>query len=140
MKEKICAAVGIVGAWAASLFGGWDSALVTLVIFMAADYVTGMAVAGVFHNSGKTPSGTLDSNVGWKGLCKKGVMLLFVLIAHRLDVVIGSDYIRNAVIIGFIVNELISLIENAGLMGVPLPKAIKNAVEILQNKESKDGD
>lgn len=141
MKETICTITGVIGAWIAALLGGWNSALGTLVIFMAADYITGLIVAGVFHKSGKTESGTLNSHIGWKGLCKKCVMLLFVLIAHRLDIVIGTDYIRNTVIIGFIANELISIVENAGLMGIPLPAPIKRAIEILQNKGDKeDGD
>ncbi len=138
MKETICTITGVVGAWIAALLGGWNSALGTLLIFMAADYITGLLVAGVVKKSEKTASGGLDSRIGWKGLCKKGVVLLFVLIAHRLDIVIGTDYIRNTVIIGFIANELISIVENAGLMGIPLPAPIKKAIEILQNKENEE--
>ncbi len=138
MKETICTITGVIGAWIAALLGGWNSALGTLLIFMAADYITGLLVAGVFKKSEKTANGGLDSHIGWKGLCKKGVVLLFVLIAHRLDIVIGTDYIRNTVIIGFIANELISIVENAGLMGIPLPAPIKKAIEILQNKENEE--
>ena len=65
--------------------------------------------------------------------------LLFVLIAYRLDLVIGSNYIRDAVIIGFIANETISIIENAGLMGLPLPEIITKAIDVLTSKK-KDGD
>ena len=60
--------------------------------------------------------------------------LVFVLVAYRLDIVIGTNYIRDAVIIAFSANEAISLIENAGLMGVPLPAVITKAVDILQKK------
>lgn len=67
MKEWICTAIGVAGSFIASLFGGWDAALATLVIFMAIDYVTGLIVAGVFHNSGKTENGALESRAGWKG-------------------------------------------------------------------------
>lgn len=138
MKSGICTAAGIVGSAIAALFGGWDEALVTLVIFMVIDYVSGLIVAGVFHTSKKTESGTLESRAGWKGLCRKGVTLLFVLVAHRLDIAIGVDYIRNAVIIGFMANELISIVENAGLMGIPLPKVIQNAIDILTEKSEKE--
>lgn len=138
MKSGICTAAGIVGSAIAALFGGWDEALVTLVIFMVIDYVSGLIVAGVFHASKKTESGTLESRAGWKGLCRKGVTLLFVLVAHRLDMAIGVDYIRNAVIIGFMANELISVVENAGLMGIPLPKVIQNAIDILTEKSEKE--
>ena len=123
----------------ASLFGGWDAGLATLVMFMAIDYVSGLVVAGVFHNSKKTTSGALESKAGWKGLCRKGMSLLFVLIAYRLDLAIGSNYIRDAVIIGFIVNETISIVENAGLMGVPLPKVINKAIDILTSKSEEKG-
>ena len=85
MKNEICAAIGIVGGAIASLLGGWDTALQTLIIFMAIDYITGLIVAGVFHTSPKTKTGTLESRAGWKGLCRKGVSLLVVLVACRLD-------------------------------------------------------
>lgn len=142
MKEGICTAVGVVGGFIASMFGGWDAAMITLVMFMCIDYVSGLIVAGVFHNSKKTESGTLESRAGWKGLCRKGMTLLFVLIAYRLDLAIGVNYIRDAVIIGFMANELISIVENAGLMGVPLPAVIQNAIDILtkQSAEKKSVD
>lgn len=104
MKESICTGIGVVGGFIASLFGGWDAALVTLMIFMGIDYVTGLIVAGVFHNSEKTTNGALESRVGWKGLCRKGVSLLVVLVACRLDLIMGSNFIRDAVVIAFIAN------------------------------------
>ena len=137
MKEGLCTGIGVVGGFIASLFGGWDAALITLLMFMAIDYISGLIVAGVFHNSNKTETGTLESKAGWKGLCRKFMTLLFVLIAYRLDLAIGVDYIRNAVIIGFMANELISIVENAGLMGLPLPDAINKAIDVLT--EQKEG-
>lgn len=134
VKEMICAAVGVAGSVIARLFGGWDSALVTLVIFMIVDYVSGLIVAGVFHKSKKSENGALESKAGWKGLCKKGMTLVFVLIAYRLDLALGLDFIRNTVIIGFIANELISIVENAGLMGLPLPAVLSKAIDILTQK------
>lgn len=134
MKNFIFTTVGILGSAIASLFGGWDSALITLLIFMGVDYITGLIVAGVFHQSPKTANGALESRAGWKGLCRKGVTLLVVLVACRLDVVMGSSFIRDAVIIAFIANETISIIENAGLMGIPIPAAISKAIEILKEK------
>ena len=134
MKEGLCTGIGVVGSFIASLFGGWDAALITLLMFMGIDYISGLVVAGVFHNSNKTETGTLESKAGWKGLCRKCMTLLFVLIAYRLDLAIGVSYIRYAVIIGFLANELISIVENAGLMGVPLPAVIQNAIDILTKK------
>ena len=134
MKEWICAAAGTVGGLIAGLFGGWDAAMMTLLIFMIVDYATGLAV-GWCGKSTKSSTGGLSSKVGWKGLLKKGVVLLLVVVAVRLDVMLGTSYVRDAVCIGFCCNELLSIIENAGLLGVPLPVALKNAVELLQKKE-----
>jgi len=101
---------------------------------MAIDFFSGLAVAGIFHNSQKTGTGTLESKAGWKGLCRKCMTMLFVLIAHRLDLSLGTSYIRDTVIIGFMANELISIVENAGLMGLPLPAALVKAIDILNKK------
>lgn len=140
MKQMICTIFGVIGSAIASFFGGWDAGLATLLIFMGLDYVTGLMVAGVFKKSPKTDTGALESRAGWKGLCRKCMTLVFVLVAYRLDLILGLDYIRNAVIIAFITNETISLVENAGLMGLPLPAAISKAVDILQKKTESDGD
>lgn len=134
IKAIICTAFGVVGGMVAQLFGGWTEDMITLIIFMAVDFIMGLIVAGVFHKSNKSQSGALSSHAGWVGLCKKGVVLLFVLITHRLDMLLETDYIRTTAIIGFIANEVISIIENAGLMGVPLPEVIIKAIEILKHK------
>lgn len=138
MKAKILTLLGVIGSGIASLFGGFDAALVTLLIFMGTDYLTGLIVAGVFHASKKTENGTLESRAGWKGLCRKGVTLLIVLVACRLDLVMGSNFIRDAVVIAFIANETISIIENAGLMGVPIPAVITQAIEVLKKKAEQE--
>ena len=134
MKNGFCTMIGAIGALIASLFGGWDTALATLMIFMATDYVTGLIVAGVFHTSQKSENGALESRAGWKGLCRKGVTLLGVLVACRLDLITGTNFIRDAVIIAFICNETISIIENAGLMGIDIPPALTAAIEVLKKK------
>lgn len=134
MKEYFCTAVGLIGGAIASLYGGWDTALQTLIICMAVDYITGLIVAGVFHASPKTKTGTLESHVGWKGLIRKGETLLIVLVACRLDAVMGSNFVRDAAVIAFVANETLSIIENAGLMGLPIPAVIIKAVDILKQK------
>lgn len=136
IKNIICTATGLIGAFVTQLLGGWTGAMTTLVIFMGLDYITGIIVAGVFHNSSKSESGSLESRAGWKGLIRKGVTLAIVLVAYRLDLLIGTTYIKDAVIIAFCANELISLIENAGLMGVPIPEPITKAIEVLKGKGS----
>ena len=134
MKQWICTAVGAVGGAAAWAFGGWDAALTALVICMAVDYLSGSLVALVFHNSSKTETGAYNSTYGLMGLCKKSLMLLFVAVAVQMDRLIGSDYVRNAVCIGFCANEVQSVVENLGLAGIPLPKAVTKALEQLQEK------
>jgi len=134
IKTAILSGIGIAGSAIANLLGGWDTALQTIIIFMAIDYLTGLIVAGVFKNSQKTETGGLESRVGWKGLCRKGMTLLIILVATQLDRMSGTDVIRNAVIIGYIANEALSIIENAGLMGLPVPKFLQNAIDILKKK------
>lgn len=134
MKNFICTFLGIIGSFLASFFGGWSAGLTTLLIFMLIDYVTGLICAGVFHKSQKTQSGALESRAGFKGLCRKGTILLIVLVGYRLDIAIGTTYIRDAVCIAFISNETISIIENAGLMGVPIPAVLTKAIDVLKNK------
>ena len=134
MKNVIISAVGVVGSFLASCFGGWTESLTTLLIFMGIDFLTGFICAAVFHKSQKTETGALESKASFKGLCRKGVILLIVLVGHRIDLAIGASYVRDAVCIAFIVNETLSIVENAGLMGVPIPKVITNAIEILKKK------
>lgn len=133
-KNIMCAVLGVIGSSISTLFGGWDAALTTLIIFMAIDYISGIVVAGVFHKSSKSDTGGLNSHIGWQGICRKGITLAIVLIACRLDLLIGTSYIKDAVIIAFCANELISIVENAGLMGLPIPDVIIKAIDVLKEK------
>lgn len=133
MRETICAAIGAFGAFLAGLFGGWDASMVTLLIFMGVDYATGLAVAAC-GKSLKSDNGKLSSKIGWRGLVKKCVSLLLVLVAVRLDMVMGTSYLRDGVCIAFSCNELLSIVENAGLLGVPMPELLKQAIDILQRR------
>lgn len=135
-KLELIGTLGVIGSFISGLFGGFDAAMTTLLIFMTIDYITGLIVAGVFHNSNKTANGSLESNAGFKGLIRKGMVLLIVLIGCRLDLIMGTSHIKDAVVIAFIVNELISIVENAGLMGVPMPEAVTKAIELLQHKDT----
>lgn len=137
IKTAVLAAIGTIGGGIAALFGGWTSAMTTLIIFMVIDYITGIIVAGVFHRSGKSKSGALESRAGFKGLCRKGMILLILLVACRLDLMLGTGYIKDCVCIAFVVNETLSIIENAGLMGVPIPQVLIKAIDVLKAKEEK---
>lgn len=136
LKTGIMTAAGVVGSTITYLFGGWDTALMTLIIFMGIDFITGLIVAGVFKKSKKSQGGALESAAGAKGLARKGMVLLMVLIATRLDEAMGSNVMRDAVVIAYIVNETISIIENAGLMGLPIPGVILKAIDVLKNKDA----
>ena len=136
MKETVCTVLGLVGSAVCWAFGGWDAAISALLICIAVDYVSGSIVALVFHKSTKTETGTYNSTYGLKGLCKKGLMLLFVLVAVQIDRILGTDYVRDAVCIGFCANEVLSIIENLGLAGIPMPQAVTKALEQLQSKNS----
>ena len=129
--------IGAIGGGIAALFGGWDSALVTLIIFMGIDFATGM-ITGAMGRSKHSKTGRLSSKAGWVGLAKKFCILLMVVVAVRMDILIGTTYIRDATCIGFCVNELLSIVENTSLMGIPYPEPIRKGIEVLQNKVKED--
>ena len=134
MKHTICTIFGMLGAGISWAFGGWDAAMAALLICISVDYISGSIVALVFHRSTKSETGAYNSYYGLKGLCKKGLMLMFVLVAVQIDRLLGSDYVRDAVCIGFCSNEILSITENLGLAGVPMPQAVTKALEQLQEK------
>ena len=134
MKETVCTVFGMIGAGIATAFGGWDAALMALVVCICIDYISGSLVALVFHNSNKSETGAYNSSYGLKGLCRKGLMLMFVLVAVQIDRMLGAAYVRDAVCIGFCSNEILSIVENLGLAGVPMPEAVVKALEQLQKK------
>ena len=133
-KLGIMTTIGIIGSFISNSFGGWNEAMTTLCIFMLTDYVTGLIVAGIFKNSTKTKDGGLESKAGFKGLMRKFAVLLLVLIACRLDMMFDTSFVKDCVIIAFIANETISITENIGLMGVPIPKVIEKAITLLNEK------
>jgi len=126
--------VGAIGSAIAYLLGGWETAIQTLVAFMLIDYITGIMLA-IINKSHKTASGGLSSEVGLRGIFKKFGMLIVVIIANYLDVLAGTDVIRNGCIVVLIANEGLSIIENLGTMGVPIPKILVKFIEALKNKD-----
>lgn len=107
MKSIYRTILAVAGSFLAAQFGGWDAALEMLVCFMAIDWITGgVLLPVVFKKSPKSENGTLESRAGWKGLCRKGMMLFFVLVAEKLDQLTQTNYLRDAVCIGFILNLL----------------------------------
>ena len=137
MKDAVSTVVGLAAGMLSGIVGGFDTPVLVLVVSMGVDYVTGLIVAGVFHASPKTSGGGLDSRVGWKGLARKFVTLLIVVIANLADILLEVHYIRDAAIIGFCANECISILENAGLMGIRIPRGLTDALEKL-SEEAED--
>ena len=134
IKTEFLATVGVAGGFVASLLGGWDTALQTLLVFMLIDIVTGWAVA-ITGKSPKTTTGGLYSQANFIGLVKKGVMLMLVWMATQLDIATGLDFIRAGVVLSFAFNEGLSITENAGLLGVPLPRQLTEALELLKKQK-----
>lgn len=134
IKNTVLAVIAAVGSAVANALGGWDSAIALLVALMAFDYLTGFLVAAVWHRSAKSSSGSLDSKASFKGLVRKGMILLLVWLGVMLDNALGVAYIRTAVVLFFVGNEGLSLLENLGLMGVPYPDFMKRALEALRDQ------
>lgn len=139
VKNIIIMIFGSIGSLLSFLLGGFDNVMIALLIFMVLDFFSGIILAIVFKNSKKTDNGKLSSSAGIIGLSKKIFILFLVALATQLDIVLETSFIRDGTVIGFISMEGISVIENASLAGLPIPKVIKNALEIISKKE-KDKD
>ena len=139
VKNIIIMIFGSIGSLLSFLLGGFDSVMIALLIFMVIDFLSGLILAIVFKKSKKTESGRLSSQAGILGLTKKIFILFLVAVSTQLDIILGTTFIRDGTVIGFISMEGISIVENASLAGLPVPRVIKNALEIISKKE-KDKD
>lgn len=137
VKHTVLTIIGSIGSFASYLFGGFDKLLIALVIFMIIDFLSGLILAIVFKNSSKTKNGRVSSEAGIRGLAKKIFILFLVTVATQLDLVLGTSIVRDGVVIAFISMEGISILENATLAGLPVPRKIKNALEVLSKVEDK---
>ncbi len=137
VKNIVFGAFAVIGGTLADAMGGWDTALRVLICAMSADYITGLLVALIWHNSSKTDTGAASSAAGFKGLVKKCAILIFVWFGASLDLLIGGTWVRSAVILFFTANEGLSILENMGAMGIEYPEPIREALEALK-KEAKD--
>ena len=123
--------VAIGGAAASYLFGGWSHLLSILLTFVVLDYLSGVAAAA--------KEGNLRSDVGLWGIAKKVAIFAIVAAAHMVDTALGDAHLfRDAVIFFYLANELLSITENLGRMGAPIPPAIRQAVEVLRGKSEGD--
>ena len=138
VKHTVLTIIGSIGSFASYLFGGFDKLLIALVIFMIIDFLSGLILAIVFKNSSKTKNGRVSSEAGIKGLAKKIFILFLVTVATQLDLVLDTSIVRDGVVIAFISMEGISILENATLAGLPVPRIIKNALEVLNKSEDEN--
>jgi len=135
---KIIKGVAAVAGAVAGLYGEWTAAMTVLAVFMAADYILG-CICGFMGLSPKTDGGRWHSAAAFKGLLKKGVVLVVVLVASQLDRVVtpGTSTFQTLTVFYYIANEGLSVIENAALLGAPFPDALKDALEVLKQKGDK---
>ena len=129
ISSTISSLAAALGAVASYLFGGWDSAIQTLFVFVVIDYLTGVLASG--------KQGELSSKAGLKGIGRKCMIFMFVAMGHMADLHLSDGHahlFRDGVITFFIANEALSITENAGKMGVPIPEPIRRAVEIFKEK------
>ena len=131
---KIQTAITLLGGWLGYFVGGWDGMLIALVVLMALDYITGVMCAIADHK--------LSSAVGFKGICRKVLMLMLVGVANIVDVhVVGSgNALRAAVICLYLSNEGVSILENAAHIGLPVPEKLKIVLEQLHGRNENTDD
>ena len=120
---------GAAGVVSSYLFGAWNTALEALVWAMVIDYLTGVLAAYI------NPKMMLDSRTGFRGICKKIVILLLVSLAHFVDSATGQQIACSAVVWFFLGNEGLSILENAAKAGLPVPEKLKAALEQLASEK-----
>jgi len=109
--------------------------ILILMVFMCVDYLTGIMRASVFKKNKYGKPGGLESRSGFQGLVKKVVMLAICCVAAMLDFLLGTQFIHYTVAIGFVVNEAVSIVENAGVIGIPIPDKLAEAILVLKDKK-----
>jgi len=127
MQASINATVGIVGAAVTYMFGGWSELVNVFLLLIAVDYVTGVA-ASIKSGEG------LCSTKGFWGIWKKGLMLIIVTVGHRFDLLLGTDLFMVGFMYFYISNELLSITENCGKLGFPLPERLRKLIQVLREK------
>ena len=123
--------VGLVGMLFTYAFGGWSELLIFLCIAMAVDYITGVAAAIRTKDN-------LNSEIGFWGLSRKGLMLLVILIANQLDLLMNTDMIKGGAIYFYLANELISITENFSRIGFPIPNILKKMIYVLKSQSDEE--
>lgn len=122
---------GTIGAILTYAFGTWTDLLSFFLLAVAIDIATGIG-ASITEGKG------VSSAVGYVGLAKKAFMFVAILLAHRMDVLMGMSVIMNGAIYAYLANELVSIAENYGRVGLPMPDGVKRVISVLKDRGSKD--
>lgn len=139
MKNYLSLIVGTISTFIVNIYGGWSNGLTTLVIFMIIDYVSAI-IQAILGKSSKSKNGKLNSTVGFKGIFKKIMVLLMVLVGHRIDVTFNLTYVKDIITLSYICNEFISIVENLTFIGLDkLPIFDKVAKLIKKEVEENEG-
>lgn len=139
-KNYISLIIGTIGTCISNTLGGWNSSLTTLVIFMIIDYLTAI-IQAVEGKSLKSSNGKLSSSVGFKGIFKKVLILLMVLVGYRIDITFSLNYVKQIITLSYICNEFISIIENLSAIGMdklPIFDKISNIIKKEVEKNERD--
>ena len=127
MENSFKTLAAVSGAAVSFFFGGWSTLLGVLLAFVVMDYLSGMVAAAI--------EGVLSSSVGLKGIARKVFIFGMVAVAHLVDTAIADGHVfRDATIFFYLANELLSIVENSGRIGLPVPDIIRQAVDVLKGK------
>ena len=132
VKQVISLVIGALTTGLFKLIGEPTQDLKILLLLMVIDLIVGFTVSAVWHKSSKTKSGKVSSKVMFKGIVKKILTLVLVVVAYQIDILLGYDVIRHIAIIAFIVQEIISIIENISITGIKSPEIITKALDVLE--------
>ena len=132
VKQVISLVIGALTTGLLKVIGEPTQDLKILLLLMVIDLIVGFTVSAVWHKSSKTKSGKVSSKVMFKGIVKKILTLVLVVVAYQIDILLGYDVIRHIAIIAFIVQEIISIIENIAITGIKAPDIITKALDVLE--------
>lgn len=132
VKQVISLVIGALTTGLLKVIGEPTQDLKILLLLMVIDLIVGFTVSAVWHKSSKTKSGKVSSKVMFKGIVKKILTLVLVVVAYQIDILLGYNVIRHITIIAFIVQEIISIIENIAITGIKAPDVITKALDILE--------
>ena len=138
LKNIVSIVTGTIGSLLINLIGKPTEDLIILLVLMTIDLIVGFLISAIWQKSTKTDSGKLSSSVMFKGIVKKFLTLVIVVIAYQLDILLAMNVIRHIVIIAFIVEEVLSITENIAITGIKIPTIITKALDVLE-KEVKSG-